>query len=378
MEKGNIETPLKVFQVIQSLEIGGAENFTCQLSNELSKNNDITLLTTKKYDSNPNFDKILNSNIKHLNLSWTKKYSILQFVELLKLIRFHKPDVVHVHLHNSFYYVFACAIFKKNLNYIHTIHSSFEVWEPIFKIIYKLRLLNNKIIHVALSKSIEDKFKKNFKKINVTKISNGISPLLQSQTSNLETNNFMKSISHQEDSSNTLLIAIGNIATFKNYVLLAKALKQINNKNIKCVIIGKHASPELVDEIKSVNCENLQLVGFKENAAQYLYIADALVISSLQEGMPLVALEAMSVGVPIISTPVGALPELIKHNETGILSKDNSIIEFSNALKYFINLTNIERKKMGSLARERFLKEYSIERTAMNYNNLYRNGLDTR
>lgn len=378
MEKGSSYTRLKVFQVIQSLEVGGAENFTCQLANELSKFNHITIITTKKYDSNPNFDKILNSKIKYINLSWKKKYSFFQFIQLYKIINEQKPDVVHVHLHNSFYYVFLCSIFIRKINYVHTIHSSFEVWKPIINVIYKLRFLSNNIVHVALSNSIKEKFKSSFKKIKITKISNGIYPIDTSKINEIEAINSIKSLCHNKNNSSILLLAIGNIAPLKNYSLLAKALKAINDNRINCVIIGKHISQELVNEINVIGYDKMHLLGFKENAAHYLYYADALVISSHQEGMPLVALEAMSLGKPIISTPVGSLPELIINNKTGFLSKDNTVSEYSNAIKNFINLSDARRSEMIKAVKEHFTKEYFIEQVALNYNNLYLNGLDIK
>ena len=63
---------------------------------------------------------------------------------------------------------------------------------------------------------------------------------------------------------------------------------------------------------------NIRPVGFQSNPYPYILSSDALIITSLAEGFPTVAVEAMALGKPVISTPVAGTDELIE-KETGII-----------------------------------------------------------
>jgi glycosyltransferase involved in cell wall biosynthesis len=68
--------------------------------------------------------------------------------------------------------------------------------------------------------------------------------------------------------------------------------------------------------------------------------ADILIISSLSEGMPLVLVEAMEFGKPLIATNVGGIPEIIKNSYNGILVEPNAL-ELYSAIKKLITDENL-------------------------------------
>ena len=106
---------MKILQVIHSLGYGGAEKFVIELSNELSKKQTVTVCTFKPTNKTTAFVSNLSSKVELHSFNRTKKYSFRILFRLLKLIKTQQPDIVHVHLHNSFYYIFFLSIFlKKN------------------------------------------------------------------------------------------------------------------------------------------------------------------------------------------------------------------------------------------------------------------------
>lgn len=99
---------------------------------------------------------------------------------------------------------------------------------------------------------------------------------------------------------------------------------------------------------------NITFVGYQNNPYPYLYQSDVLLMSSIYEGTPMSALEAMSLGKPIISTPTDGLTDLIKLNETGFYSNDD--IEMSRFMKmlkkdrnYYLELSENTRKRFNDL-----------------------------
>ena len=80
---------------------------------------------------------------------------------------------------------------------------------------------------------------------------------------------------------------------------------------------------------------NVDFLGFRSNPLKILYSSSAMVMVSRWEGTPMCALEAMALGVPIVSTPVDGLKVLIDEGENGYLSDDDS--ELAEKLFSIIN-----------------------------------------
>jgi len=71
--------------------------------------------------------------------------------------------------------------------------------------------------------------------------------------------------------------------------------------------------------------------GFQEDVLQWLFCMDVFVLPSLTEGTPMALLEAMDCGVPVVASAVGGVPQIVKHNETGILVSPGRADEISRA-----------------------------------------------
>ena len=104
--------------------------------------------------------------------------------------------------------------------------------------------------------------------------------------------------------------------------------------------------------------ENLYFHGAVNDIDKRWALIDVLVIPSLQEGLPLAALEAMANNVPVIASAVGDLPELIEHNVNGFLF-DGSVLHLENTLLSWFDLNEEAQSKMRSNARKTIAKDYS-------------------
>jgi glycosyltransferase involved in cell wall biosynthesis len=94
--------------------------------------------------------------------------------------------------------------------------------------------------------------------------------------------------------------------------------------------------------------DRISLVGFVPNASQYLKAFDIFVLPSLKEGLPYTLIEAMHAKIPIISTRVGGVPDLIEHDVNGIIVPPKDSGTLAIALEKLI-----QNKEM----RARFAKE---------------------
>lgn len=358
---------MKIIHVISSLSIGGAENFVVQLANEQSKHNEVSIVSLGVTDPNKNYIDNIEKTVHLYQLGWTKKYSIKQFIHLYFFIGRLSPKTIFVHLHNPLYYVYGISILKPKISYIHTIHSSFENWKLVLGYLNKLRFINNRILHVCVATTIYNELQKKLPKLKSTVIPNGIKSHHPKRAAK-EIETFWNSFSIAPKKGQRFL-AIGNINRHKNYKLLSMSFKKIYSKypNTICIQIGHETDTTLVNELKEIDTPNFFLAGPQKNAADFLSEADALIVSSVQEGMPIVVLEALSMGVPIISTPAGGIKDIIKNGENGLIIDDFEIPSLAAAIIKFIELSQKDKKTMATKARACFEHHYEIKKVSQSY-----------
>jgi glycosyltransferase involved in cell wall biosynthesis len=82
----------------------------------------------------------------------------------------------------------------------------------------------------------------------------------------------------------------------------------------------------------------MKLVGkvVRDNIREYYEMADIFVLPSLSENLPNVLVECLAMGIPAIASDIAGIPELIKHNLTGLLVKPNDVKELAEAIKLLI------------------------------------------
>lgn len=159
-------------------------------------------------------------------------------------------------------------------------------------------------------------------------------------------------------------IAIGRLEDQKGFDLLIESWRNVYSKypNWKLDIFGEGSKRDLLQ--KKINENNLDQVitlkGTTRNVQQELLTSDFYVMSSRYEGLPMVLLESISNGLPIVSfdCPTGPA-EIIENNDCGILVLNGNIKDLSEKIISMIENVDV-RKKMSTIAIEKS-KKYSIE-----------------
>ncbi|NWK53048.1 glycosyltransferase family 4 protein [Acinetobacter sp. SwsAc5] len=159
-------------------------------------------------------------------------------------------------------------------------------------------------------------------------------------------------------------IAIGRLEDQKGFDLLIESWRNVYSKypNWKLDIFGEGSKKNLLQ--KKINENNLDQVitlkGTTRNVQQELLTSDFYVMSSRYEGLPMVLLESISNGLPIVSfdCPTGPA-EIIENNDCGILVLNGNINDLSEKIISVIENVDL-RKKMSTIAIEKS-KKYSIE-----------------
>jgi glycosyltransferase involved in cell wall biosynthesis len=190
-----------------------------------------------------------------------------------------------------------------------------------------------------------------------------------------------------------VLYFLGNLLKFKGIHIAIEALAFVKNKfpDIQIKIAGpwtddsffketkEQIRSEITEIIKRKNLNDcIEFIGpFSGNEKlEILKNVDILVYPSINDGLPLVILEAMAAGnVVITSKNIGAIPDVVVHNETGILVDGQNSEKFAEAIIYLIENPEI-RVRMGKAAYSRYESLYTFEKHINNMISVFNSFLE--
>lgn len=211
---------------------------------------------------------------------------------------------------------------------------------------------------------IESKSCQEFQKLENYKHKIVIAPLY------VDTNNFYP---RRKIKSRQYIIGyVGNIDENKGVTELCRAFilldKFIKAKNIKINIIGTGPLLDYISNIitSSSISEYVNFIGWVSHASlpHYLNELKLLILPSNSEGLPNIILESMACGTPVLATPVGAIPDVIKDNVTGFILQNNSAACIAENIIKIMNYPDLDIISDNALAliHKNFTYESSYKR----------------
>ena len=136
-----------------------------------------------------------------------------------------------------------------------------------------------------------------------------------------------------------IVLYVGNLKSIKGSDLLADTIKELKKScylDLQLVVIGDGGlRKSILVQIQSYGlAANIKLLGsLKHNEiASWMNAADVLFVPSRNEGVPNVILEAMSIGLPVVATKVGGIPEVVIEKRTGFLVASHDARSLADAL----------------------------------------------
>jgi glycosyltransferase involved in cell wall biosynthesis len=169
----------------------------------------------------------------------------------------------------------------------------------------------------------------------------------------------------------------------KGIEVLLEAIAKLNSvrNQVSLEVIGGFETPEYESSIRALihrlDLEStVNLRGFTKNVPEVMRTLDAMVLPSLfGEGMPMVVLEALACGVPVIATRVEGTPEVIRHGQEGLLARPQDPDSLSQAIQVFIS-DRAAWCEMSYQAVHRHRQGFSDLRMAERTANVYRKVLN--
>ncbi|WP_319409905.1 glycosyltransferase [uncultured Desulfosarcina sp.] len=389
------------------MNIGGPAIHVKNLSEGLDRDRYVHKLVTGSISSNEgDMSYILNFSdeqiivIPSLQRELSVKKDLVALLNIFLLIRQFKPDIIHSHTSKAGAISRIAAISlnffsRKKILIVHTFHGN--VLEGYFSTIKSFVFLmierflakfSDRII--AISESQRQDLNKVYQigtpeKIEVIKLGFDLNRFVQCDESK---GLFRKK--HDLNEKTILIGIVGRLVPIKNHKMFLDAGKQLignnHDRNLRFVLIGDGEDRQYLERYThDIGLTNYVIFcGWESDMPMVYADIDILALTSLNEGTPVSIVEAMAASVPVISTDVGGIKDLLgeeipnrienqgfKICERGVLCPKDDPESFTDAL--YDMLTSEAWKDEGRLdrARDYVLIHYSMERLLSDVESLY-------
>ncbi|MFI6788169.1 glycosyltransferase [Nonomuraea sp. NPDC050383] len=132
-----------------------------------------------------------------------------------------------------------------------------------------------------------------------------------------------------------LIAHVANFRPQKQHDLLIRVAARVVERDPRAVFLLAGQGPleeQIARQVADLGSDGVRFVGCVPDAAHLIAAADLLVLSSAYEGLPVVIMEALAAGVPVVSTSVGGVPELIEHGRNGYLTRPGHAGDLTEAI----------------------------------------------
>jgi glycosyltransferase involved in cell wall biosynthesis len=158
-----------------------------------------------------------------------------------------------------------------------------------------------------------------------------------------------------------------------HHLLYAHSILQARGITIRLVLVGDGPQRgELEALAKTLGISsNVEFLGFQDNVETFLSTFDFFVLPSMTEGIPLSLLEAMANGLPVVATKVGGIPEIVVHQESGLLVPPGQPEALAYAMSQLIQDPG-EAERLARNAENRIRERFGMTAMSEAYQFLYR------
>ena len=382
-----METKKKnILQIIPSLKSGGIERGVVEINDYLMKNgfNSFVLSSGGKM-----VYQIEQAGGRHITMDVATKNPFKMFMNIFKIrkiIKENNIDLVHVRSRAPAWSAyFACKKIKCPL--VSTIHGNYSVGNFLFS--WFKRLYNSSMVRadkiICVSNYIKEYAYKNYrifrKKLesgDVEVIHRGVDVDLFNP-SKVSQERIIALINKMQVANDLPIILLpGRLTEWKGQLYFMDVLSMVKNKNYLCLIVGDAKDHEdylnkLKDKIKEKHLEGLVKIedNISDMSAGYM-LADIVVSTSIRgEAFGRVVPEAQAMKKMVIATSIGGSLETIIDDKTGWLVDPNNKKKFAEIIDKVLNMSREEKTKMGEVARQHIIDNYTTKKMCSKTINLY-------
>ena len=365
------ERRINVLQLINSLDIGGAEKVAINLALHLDSSKYKSFICTID-GFGPLLDEIRGKDVEFFSLDKKPGFKPLISFKLAKYLREKKIDIITSHNYAPLLYGRLASFFAKVKAHIHVDHvRNFTSYKR--KVLGNDKQLTSSIFKVI---AVSEDIKKNL--IKYEKVpEERIEVIVNGVDKNKYEVSIDKAKKLQEFNIPSDKKVIGicvRLCEQKGLIYLLDAVKKLSKfrNDFFVMIVGDGPLKDyLINTSKDYGISDIvRFTGFRNDIPEILQLIDIYVLPSLFEGLPLTLLEAMAAKKAIIVTKVGDNDKLIEEGKNGLLIPSKSSEALVKGLVKLLDNPNLV-KKFGEEAYKEFLKKYTLDIMIKRYENLY-------
>lgn len=356
MKKAPLESIImakpKIVLITESLNMGGAEKIIASLAHYLAESESFEVSVISFYNSKDDelLRKLEADNIRIVFLNKCRGLDLSFWRRLRRELSDLKPDIIHTHFANHLKYILPL---RGQAKIIHTLHNDFEMNYGKAKTAWYFCLFKHlSIVPVNIASKINRKFNR---LPDSEIIMNGI-----------ELDKMEKAVSFPDQ-----IVNVGRLENQKNQRLLLHAFYAISKKikTAKLLIVGtgeKQASLiRLCQEL--IITEKVEFLGHRKDIKKMIASSSLFIQTSKWEGLPLVLIEALRGGCPVVATNVGGTADIID-DSVGRLAELDAVDIAKKAIE-ILSDSNLA-SEMSDNGKKR-AKNFSAENMAQKYIKLY-------
>lgn len=294
-------------------------------------------------------------------------------LRLVRLVRSWQPEVLHSHMVHANLMARVLRLFVRVPVLVSTIHNIYE-GGPLLMAGY--RLTNRLVDHMTvISEAAAERF-----------IAEGIVPreLLTVIPNSVDTEQFCNVLPGTRHSVRQsfglkhefVWLAVGRFEIAKDYPNMLRAFAGVRERHPEAVLllVGRgslQADTETLARSLDLG-DAVRFVGVRSDVPELMSAADAYVLSSAWEGMPMVLLEAAAAGLPIVATLAGGNHEVVSDGVSGFLVPPRDSGALSGAMLRLMGLSEAQRRSMGERGQEHIRTHHGLRRMVGRWEDLYR------
>lgn len=356
---------MRIVQLIDSLDYGGAEQVVANLSTRQSLDGDsVRLVCLRTLGPQPvNVHPLIDAGVEIITLDKPPGFHLETLRRLIAYLKRERIEVIHTHNHMVHHYGAIAGRVAGTPVILNTLHGTSSLRMPLWsKALYWFSCLMGNAV-VCVCQQVYDVFRKGFILPDgaVLVVDNGI-----------DLSRFT-AIRRDDAAGIAVCGTIGRLDPVKDHETLLKAFAMVTRKcpNAELRLLGDGAiRPELERLAESLSITDaVHFDGFSLDTARFLAGLGIYVISSRSEGLPLTLLEAMGAGLPVVSTAVGGVPEIVRGAGCGWLCAAEDSHALARVIEEAIQAPDLAMR--GERGRRFAADHYSVERMSKDYGRVY-------
>jgi glycosyltransferase involved in cell wall biosynthesis len=360
--------PVRILFVIDGIEFGGGERVFAQIINGLPQDRFKSFLATA---SNKAFTKTITiQDLTTFPMDFSNRYNVAIVLRLMRIIKEEQIDIVHGQGARAEFYARLAAGFSGRKTYVSTVAVPVESYDvgTLKKLLYMAfdRFSEgyvNRFVVVSDSLVKAMVHGHGLAREKVIKIYNGIETDIY-QPADQSANRHRIREEFRIADKEMLIGAIGRLAWPKGFEFFIQAIPDIIQAlpNGRFLLVGDGALRRDLETLaRSLNLQNhLLFAGQRTDIRDILAAMDIVVVPSIQEGFPVLTLEAMAMEKPIVATAIDGITEQITNAKEGLLVPTKSPADLTKAI-VTIASNPIMADTLGKAARRRVTTEFSVQ-----------------